>query len=200
MIRKQNIAILLVILFSINHLPAQVLQKKSLKKNLPDSLASPNPPTQDATTTDIHDYLFPEFYHYWPIDNNDTILKYQCYDGYNNLINVDTLHNVNNIRHIYFVKSFTNYMHTFIDADGIPKPSTVNKTIYGYDKTDIDSWNSTDYINHYDALLKENKNEIVRVDTTIVTDPVTLSQQLTIRKYYRVTELKPKNQVEEEDK
>ncbi len=146
--------------------------------------------TQEQTNvpTETNVFYFPEFYYFWPIEKNDTTLRYECYDAHNELINVDTLHNINIVQHIYFIKSFRNYMHTYIDGDGKPSPSIVSKTLYRYDRLDNDLWKSTDLNNNYTFELKEFKKEIIRMDTTLVTDPITGIHQQSIRKYYKVQE------------
>ena len=158
----------------------------------------PNSATEQFATTAVNDtatseqriFLFPEFYHFWPADKNDTMLKYDCYNDNNMLIITDTLENINSVQHIYFVKSFTNYMHTYIDPEGKPKPSVVTKTIYRYDRAGENKWKSYDVENNFLADLTEYKNEIVRSDTTFITSPGTGDSRCTIRKYYRVVEQK----------
>ncbi len=163
----------------------------------------------DEITRDVRDtstatryFLFPEFYSYWPVVKDDTIIKYQCYDAENSYINVDTLHDIGDVQHIHFVKTFTNYLHTYIDADGRPKASTASKTIYRYDKTGNDTWKSYDYSNSYLSELQEFRSEIVRQDTTNTVNSITGARRLTIRKYYKVVELQKKGETEiqKEDK
>src|ERR1043165_7294873 len=50
--------------------------------------------------------LFPEFYSYQPRINGDTTFKYLCYDRRDSLINVDTLHNIDEVR---YISLFINY-------------------------------------------------------------------------------------------
>jgi hypothetical protein len=150
------------------------------------------------TTTGPRYFLFPEFYSYWPIENNDTIIKYQCYDENHSYINVDTLHNIADVQQILFVKNYTNYLHTYIDPEGKPKPSMVTKTIYRYDKTDDNTWKSVDVINNYESELKEYKQDIVRSDTTTSINPLNKARQITIRKYYKVVEQKKQGEIEKE--
>jgi hypothetical protein len=147
------------------------------------------------TTTEIRYFLFPEFYHFWPSEKNDTILRYECYGADNSFIIADTMHSTTGIYHIYFVKSFINYTHTYIDPEGKPKPSAVTKTIYRYDRTGGDMWKGIDVSSNFVSELKEHIGEIVRMDTTVIVNPVTGNNQLTIRKYYRVEELKRKEEI-----
>lgn len=166
----------------------------SLNEALGDSLMA----YMNDTSTTPRYFLFPQFYSYWPIKKGDTVIKYQCYDAENSYINVDTLHNINDVQHIHFVKAFTNYLHTFIDVDGRPKPSTASKIIYKYDETDSDTWKSYDYASKYIGELKEFKSDIVRCDTTTIVHPVNKSRQLVIRKYYKVVEQKQKGEIEQD--
>lgn len=158
--------------------------------------------TQEQTNvpTETNVFYFPEFYYFWPIEKNDTTLRYECYDAHNELINVDTLHNINIVQHIYFIRSFRNYMHTYIDGDGKPSPSIVSKTLYRYDRLDNDLWKSTDLNNNYSFELKEFKQEIIRMDTTVVTDPITGTRQQSIRKYYKVKEQTQNNDAGKQEK
>lgn len=155
--------------------------------------------TRPIAPGEVKYFYFPEFYHHWPVDHNDTILKYECYDAYNSQLNVDTISDANVLQHINFVKTFTNYMHTFIDVDGKPKPSVVRKTIFRYDKMESDSWRCLEYSNGNVTEVKEIKSNIVRADTTVVTDPLTGANQMTVRRYYKVVEVeKPAKPTAEE--
>jgi hypothetical protein len=169
---------------------------KKIKQSAPSPAGQQNDKARDTAATEIHSYLLPEFYYFWPIDKDDTILKYECYDAQNSLVNMDTLHNISIVQHIYFIKTFRNYMHTYIDADGKPSPSAVSKTLYRYDKKESDTWKSFDLVHNFTTELKENKQDIIRKDTTYITDPITSVNHMTIRKYYRVTEIKPKEEIE----
>lgn len=133
-------------------------------------------------------FLFPQFYSYWPIDNNDTILKYECYDLHHSLVNMDTLRDIDDVYFISFIKKYTDYTRTYIDGEGKPQPLPIVKILYKYERTGTDSWNSFDYTNNTGTELKEHKNEIVRTDTTSITNPANGSRQLTIRKYFRIEE------------
>ena len=182
---KRTTLLVMIILLGITavHIFAQGKKKKAANKvNTHDQIT-------EYDSTDYHYFLFPQFYTYWPIDNNDTILKYECYDVNMNFINVDTLYNISDVQHISFVKIYTNYTQTYIDADGKPRPQPVMKKLYKYDRTGTDTWAGFDYINHYSSTLKEYRNDIVKTDTTIITDPITGTRQLTIRKYYKVLEI-----------
>ncbi len=150
------------------------------------------------TTTSTRYFLFPQFYSYWPVNKNDTILKYQCYDAENSYINVDTLQDVNLIQHIQFVKVFTNFLHTYIDAEGKPRASAATKIIYRYDKTDDGMWKAFDCLNNYSSEIREFRKEIVRQDTTTVINPRSGGRQTTIRRYYRVEEQKKEGEIEQE--
>ncbi|MCW3122873.1 MAG: hypothetical protein JWQ38_2365 [Flavipsychrobacter sp.] len=148
------------------------------------------------TSTATRYFLFPEFYSYWPITKGDTIIKYQCYDAENSYINIDTLSDIGNVWHIHFLKVFNNYLHTYIDSEGKPKASSAAKIIFRYDRIDNDTWKSTDNISDYIGTLKEDRNDIVRQDTTTVLNTVTGGKRLTIRKYYKIIEIKHKGEIE----
>jgi hypothetical protein len=191
-----TVAILLGI--GIVHVFAQGKEKKTVDSSNTNVVVIADADSIGDSSTATRYFLFPEFYSYWPIEKDDTVIKYQCYDAENSFINIDTIHNIEDVQHILFIKTFTNYLHTYIDADGKPKPSTASKTIYRYDKTDDNTWKSFDVANSYTSELKEFKNEIVRTDTTTIINPVNNSKQLTIRKYYKVVEQKKQGEIEQE--
>ncbi len=140
-------------------------------------------------------FLYPEFYSYWPVTVNDTILKFECYDAYNNPLNMDTLQNLGDVRYISFFKIHNDYLHTFIDQEGKPHPTPVSKKIYRYERSGANLWKAFDNLNNYTSLLQEEVSTIVRTDTTILPHPVTGNKQMTVRKYYKVTEVEKTNAV-----
>ncbi len=191
-ITGKRIALLAVIIL-LGISGVQVLAQNKKKGTTPKG-----GPVKDSTTADrlalydstrYHYFLFPQFYSYWPIDNNDTILKYECFDASGNSINMDTLYNINDVQHISFVKIHTDYTQTYIDAEGKPKPQPVSKTLYKYDRTGPDTWTGLDLIYNYTSQLQEYKNDIIRTDTTTIIDPITGTRQITVRKYYKVVEI-----------
>lgn len=179
--------------------PAGVRNKETKQRTTAATPVTDTAALQPAAPGQVKYFYFPEFYHHWPVDHNDTILKYECYDAYNAQLNVDTLNDANVLQHIYFVKTFTNYMHTFIDVDGKPKPSVVRKTVFRYDKMESDAWKCLEYSNGNVTEVKEIKSNIVRADTTVIADPLTGANQMTVRRYYRVVEVeKPAKPTTEE--
>jgi len=134
-------------------------------------------------------FLFPEFYTYWPVEINDTILKYECADISHNPLNVDTLRTLNDVRFITFIKTYNDYLHTFIDPEGKPRPVPVSKILYRYERTGANIWTAFDNLNNYTTVLQEDPGKIVRSDTTILANPVTGNKQMTIRRYYKVAEI-----------
>jgi hypothetical protein len=195
-IRRIAFGVFSLLFLSVAFVFAQVKKKKPATTT--NVIVYADQDTIVDTTTGPRYFLFPEFYSYWPIENNDTIIKYQCYDADNAYINVDTLHDPDDIQHILFVKTFTNYLHTYIDPEGKPRPSTATKTIYRYDKTDDNTWKGYDIANNYTSELKEFKQDIVRIDTTTVVNPINHGKQLTIRKYYKVVEQKKQGEIEKD--
>src|ERR1700743_1939397 len=100
---------------------------------------------QKDSVSGIRYFSYPQFYTYWPITYNDTILRYLCFDQDQNLLNMDTLHNILKVQHISFIKSYSDYLHTYIDTtDGKPKPLSVSKPLYQYDRTGTDTWKGFD--------------------------------------------------------
>src|SRR4051812_43397224 len=64
----------------------------------------------------IRYFLYPQFYTFWPITYNDTVLKYLCFDQDQNLVDMDTVHNILKVQHISFIKTYTDYLQTKIDT------------------------------------------------------------------------------------
>jgi hypothetical protein len=203
--RTALLVVIILLVTGAGQLCAQDSKKKKEKKT--EEKKKENVPTFNYTIDDPFDqfnahvdsmnadrtFLFPEFYSYWPVDKNDTILKYECYDANHQFVNVDVMHNINDVYTIVFVKTFTDYTHTYIDAEGTPKPQPVVKTLYRYERTEGNGWKATDYTYNNISQLKEYQNKIVRTDTTVVVNPVTNVKQLTIRKYYKVEEVERSN-------
>lgn len=134
-------------------------------------------------------FLYPEFYSYWPVTVNDTILKFECYDASHNPLNMDTLQNLGDVHYISFFKTHNDYLHTYIDQEGRPRPTPVSKKLYWYERSGANMWKAFDNLNNYTSLLQEDVSTIVRTDTTILPHPVTGNKQMTVRKYYKVTEV-----------
>ena len=181
---------LLIVLLLLGITAAKLLaQGKKKKPAVTVADATAKDPLAAYDSTRFHYFLFPQFYSYWPIDNNDTILKYECFDISGRSINMDTLYNIGDVQHISLVKSYTNYTETYIDAEGKPHPQQVIKTLYKYDRTGTDSWNAYDETNHFTTQLKELRDDITRTDTTTIIDSITGTRQITVRKYYKILEL-----------
>lgn len=176
-----------LILVALTGLVAVHALAQGKKKKAPEKKASPTPSQlQEYDSASYRYFLFPEFYSYWPIDNNDTILRYDCYDANKDYMNADTLYDIGNAYHIYFIKGHTDYTQTIIDAEGKPHPKLILNKLFTYDRTGPDTWQAYDHVNNYSTPMKEYRKEIVRTDTTAVIDPITNTKQVTIRKYYRV--------------
>ena len=133
--------------------------------------------------------FFPEFYSFWPVDNNDTIFKYECFDAMSNLINADTLLNTNYVHYILLIKTYTDYTRTYIDEDGKPQPQPVSSKVLRYDKNGTGGWICKDFTNQEYTNLKEYRDEIIRTDTASDVNPVTGNKQLMVRKYYKVEQV-----------
>ncbi len=138
-------------------------------------------------------FLFPEFYAYWPIDNNDTILKYECYDANHNVINMDTLHSMGDVYFISFIKKHTDYTRTIITEEGQAISLPVSRILYKYERTGQDAWKGYDLLHEYTSQLQENKSQIVRADSSYIVNAASGARQLTVRKYYKVLEIEKEN-------
>lgn len=145
-------------------------------------------------------FLFPEFYSYWPVTINDTVLKYECYDAMHLPLNMDTLRNLSDLHYVSFIKFYTDYLQTGIDQEGKPQPLKIANILYKYERTGSDTWTALDNINHYTTTLQEQTKNIVRADTSIITNKLTGGKQLTIRRYYKVVEVAKDNEVNPENK
>ncbi len=172
--------------FGMAHLLAQTEKKKPAAKKLVQSKAAPAVNADSATI-----FLFPEFYSYWPVDKNDTLLKYECFDQNETLTDADTLYNMNNIRSIVLMKTYTDYTRTFVDKQGKPQPMPVTSPVYRYDRNGIDKWTGKNVATHEESFFKEHRDQMVRADTTTDPDPITGNARTTIRKYYKVEQVNP---------
>lgn len=192
-IRIKQDFLLIVLFFAFGIINASA-QEKKIKADKAEKKSAALPSKIESvindSVTETRYFIFPEFYHFWPVEINDTILTYECYDANNSLIVVDTLRDIQVVNQIRFVKSFVNYTHTFIDAEGKPKPSTIKRTIYQYSRAGEDKWKGIDMSSNLVSEFKESTGDIVRMDTTLIKNSVTGDNQMTIRKYYKVEELK----------
>jgi len=145
---------------------------------------------QPAPTIIISPLIFPEFYSYMPIKIKDTLLKYECYDVHDELLNVGTLQDFNVVKYISVFKSFTDHAHTYIDSMGKEQPLPVSSIICRYDKTGNDKWLSVNYANNKYTNLVEHRNEIVKYDTIPVVDPVKPTDANVVFRYYKVVQSK----------
>lgn len=184
---RNKAALLIIGLLTIWSIHLSAQDKKS-KPNTKKPVAVPQQDIVIDSNTEIRNFLFPEFYYYWPVDKGDTVLRFDCYDADNKGMNADTISDIGNVAVISFMKVYSDFTQTFIDHEGKPKPLPVYRTIYRYERTGPDTWKAIDYTGNYIAELKELKNVIVRSDSTMVTNNVTGSKELTIRKYYKVLE------------
>ncbi len=190
------LGVFILMALSLAHLLAQDKKKKKGKDKEPvpvynyvvDDPMDAFGPKGDATDA-VRYFIFPEFYTHWPVEKNDTIYKYDCFDINHNPIIADTLHDVNDIQYISLVKTHNDYLRTYIDAEGKPRPFPVSQTLYKYERTGTDTWKSLDMIHNYSSTLQEHKDKIVRRDTTFVVNRITGNKQTTIRQYYKVTEI-----------
>src|SRR5579872_3429629 len=111
------LAVLALMAVSLVHLLAQDKKKKKGKGTTEKQINTRSEADDSIdvsqagidSTSPTRYFLFPEFYTYWPVDKNDTILKYECYDINHNPIITDTLNNVNDIQYISLVKTYNDY-------------------------------------------------------------------------------------------
>ncbi len=189
------ITILFCMALGVAHVMAQDKKKKKTPVPAADIVTDTNdqPVTHAHAKDTIRYFLLPEFYSPWPIDNNDTILKYDCYDANHHIINMDTLTNSADIHSISLIKTHHDYLHTQLDAEGSPRPRSIARVTYKYERTGPDTWSALDIINNYRSELQEDRHTLVKQDTTIVINGANDRKHLTIRKYYKVIELENQN-------
>jgi len=156
-----------------------------------------DPQLREYDSTKYRYFLFPQFYSYWPITNNDTILRFECYNTEGHFVNMDTIYDVSDIKTIYFTKTYNDYTETIIDAEGRPRPKPISKKIYQYSRTGADSWSALDLIYQVPSTLVEYRKDIVRTDTTTIIDRVNGTRQVTVRKYYKTLETEKDNETRE---
>ena len=185
--RRTALFTLVIVVSIVAHLFARQTVKKKATTNTSVKSRSDSTAVLDTPVF----FVFPEFYSFWPVDKNDTTLKYQCYDMQNDLLNADTLHNVDEVKFIELVKVYTDYTHTYVDNDGKPQPMPVLSKISRYDRSGIDKWVKQEFATKEYSYFKEDRSDIVRADTTSGLNPLTGNKQLTIRKYYKVEPTNP---------
>ena len=182
----------LLLLFSSFTIPASAQDKKSKEPE------KEKVPTYNIVIDDPMDafgrnpepaatLLFPAFYSYSPSKKNDTVFEYVCYDVRDSIINVDTLHDINQVRFISLWVRFTDKHHTYRDENGKQQLLPGQKIIKRYDKLGTDRWMSIDYATNKYIELKEYRNEIVRTETVTITNPLTKATQPRTHQYYKVT-------------
>lgn len=130
--------------------------------------------------------LFPEFYHSNTIMNRDTALKYECFDEHDRRIRMDTLHSTDIIEEIFYTENF--FDKRYPGGKGISPPYITNKVIT-YTKVAPYTWAAINMANRNATELKGDINKIVQTDTLVTADAITGQRLLTIRKYYKVTEV-----------
>jgi hypothetical protein len=133
--------------------------------------------------------LVPEFYR--PYRNEkDTVLDVECYDAANKIIKPDTITTASSLRYLSVVKTYPDPVNTYKDDHGVKRPLPVQQIIRRYDKVGADKWFSVDYTTNKSMTLQEFSNEIVRVDTITVIDPITSDETTHYRRYYKVSAVK----------
>jgi hypothetical protein len=94
------------------------------------------------------------------------------------------------IRFISLFKSFDDPVHTYVD-NGVKKPLPVSSITRRYDRVGDDKWISVDYSSNKYSELKEYRNQVVRSDSIMITDPVSHKKELfAIYSYYKVDVVK----------
>ena len=127
--------------------------------------------------------LLPEFYHYKPVIAGDTTYKYECYHRDHSGINVDTLHNINDVHEIFYLKSYYKFQ---TPPGSIISAPYLSISLFVYERSSDDTWVGIDRKSDYKIGIKEFKNKIVSSDTAIVTNHLTGKQETIIHKYYKI--------------
>lgn len=135
-------------------------------------------------------YLVPEFYYIDSLYKGDTSFVYTCYDSRDSILNMDTIQNFEQVHYISLLKNFTDHEHTYRDNDGTKKPLPVSVIAKRYDKLGVNKWMSISYPGNKYEELKENKSEIVKVDSFMEESQSGKEMILSIYKYYKVSTVK----------
>ena len=138
--------------------------------------------------TDV--YLVPEFYYTDSFHKGDTSFVYACYDRRDSILNMDTVRDFEQVHYISLLKNFTDHEHTYRDNDGTKKPLPVSVIAKRYDKLGQNKWMSIGYPGNKYEELKENKNDIVKVDSFMEESPSGKEMILSVYQYYKVTTVK----------
>ncbi len=115
----------------------------------------------------------------------DTTLKIEYNNGSHNTLLLDTLSYYQLLRYVSVIKTYTDHSHTYKDANGKLQPLPVQKIIHRYDKTSSNKWLCIDYTNGKPYTLTEYSTDIVRTDSTQITDPVLGNKNTVVYQYYR---------------
>lgn len=141
---------------------------------------------QPAEEIIYYPVAFPDFYSFKPRMVKDTTFKFESYDTHNELILLDSLHDIDDVRYISLIKSYNDPVETYVDSKGVKQPLPIARIIYRYDKVGSSKWLSVDYATNKSTYLAEFTNYTSRVDTATGTNPVTGAPQKIIHKYYKV--------------
>jgi hypothetical protein len=138
----------------------------------------------------IENYRAPDFFYFDTLYAGDTTFVYECYDSRDSVLCKDTLHDFEQVRYISLFKRYTDPAHTYNDNSGEKKPLPVSLIVDRYDKTGKDKWINISYPGNRLRMLKEYKNDVIRVDSFIEENRATQTTILSLYSYYKVAPLK----------
>ena len=130
--------------------------------------------------------LLPEFIHPGKVVKKDTDYTYEYYDFREKQINLDTLHNADDIEEVLYLLGY--YDMRSGSGNGIIGPPYMNAKLKTYKKIDPTTWLSRDFEKKTKSQLEEYKDKITRIDTASSINKFTGTRYLRIRKYYYVKE------------
>ncbi len=134
--------------------------------------------------------LLPDLFQYQPTKHGDTTFKYECYSRAHKQIDPDTLHDINNVDEIHYLKCYFQYPYK---AGAVISPPYICPKEYIYAKTSDSTWYGKDMNSMIATGYIEHQKTIVRADTTHVLD-ATRKVHTVIHKYYK-TERVPASSV-----
>ena len=135
-------------------------------------------------------FLIPEFYFYDTVFRADSAFVCEIFDGRDSVINPDTLHDFGNARFISIFKYYIDHAHTYRDNDGKQQPLPVVNMVQRYQRLGKEKWMSIGYPGNKYSELREYRDNIVRTDTFINSNPAHTVTMVSICRYYKVAEVK----------
>lgn len=131
-------------------------------------------------------YLAPEFYFADTVHTGDTAWAFECYGLRNNLLNMDTVMDFQQVKYLSLYKKYTDPEHFYKDDKGQRQPLPVAFISKRYDRLGSDKWMSISYPGNKFTQLKEYTTTIVRTDSFMEEGATKNEMIMSVYEYYKV--------------